>query len=193
MAQMDPTGRWAATARSADPHGHLRLGEIEFGRIIKDRLIGGAGGAELPVTAIDKDLGSSWRRPDPLRCRVHPRPGLRGGQFLCSGRSRPARCGHQPDRRRSETAAVRADDQSGDRPDADAARWTPRARATSCSPLHDPPGPARLPRATAPGPPGRHGAHDPGAIPHSFRLPGAGGVMFAKGGASLLESSLSRS
>ena len=34
-------GRYGKIVR--DPHGHLRLGEIEFGRMIKDRLADQAG------------------------------------------------------------------------------------------------------------------------------------------------------
>ena len=45
LAAMDDgeLGRYGKLDR--DPHGHLRLGEIEFGRMIKDRLTAQAGGA----------------------------------------------------------------------------------------------------------------------------------------------------
>ncbi len=48
-----------------DPHGHLRLGEIEFGRMIKDRLSAKLQELGLNVTLIDKDLGYELRCADP--------------------------------------------------------------------------------------------------------------------------------
>ena len=62
-----PASNWAATARSRrDPHGHLRLGEIEFGRMIKDRLTTKLEELGLDVTLIDKDLGYELRCADPI-------------------------------------------------------------------------------------------------------------------------------
>jgi 6-phosphofructokinase 1 len=58
-------GRYGTVQR--DPHGHLRLGEIEFGRMIKDHL-----GQRLKeiglhqVTLVDKDLGYELRCADPI-------------------------------------------------------------------------------------------------------------------------------
>jgi ATP-dependent phosphofructokinase / diphosphate-dependent phosphofructokinase len=58
-------GRYGTVKR--DPHGHLRLGEIEFGRMIKDHL-----GQRLEeiglhqVTLVDKDLGYELRCADPI-------------------------------------------------------------------------------------------------------------------------------
>jgi 6-phosphofructokinase len=49
-----------------DPHGHLRLGEIEFGRMIKDRLSGKLEELGLSLTLIDKDLGYELRCADPI-------------------------------------------------------------------------------------------------------------------------------
>jgi 6-phosphofructokinase 1 len=49
-----------------DPHGHLRLGEIEFGRMIKDHLIRKMEAVDLNVTVIDKDLGYELRCADPI-------------------------------------------------------------------------------------------------------------------------------
>jgi 6-phosphofructokinase 1 len=49
-----------------DEHGHLRLGEIEFGRMIKDRLAGKLEELDLPVSLIDKDLGYELRSADPI-------------------------------------------------------------------------------------------------------------------------------
>jgi ATP-dependent phosphofructokinase / diphosphate-dependent phosphofructokinase len=57
-------GRYGTVAR--DPHGHLRLGEIEFGRMIKDRLTARLDELRLHVTAIDKDLGYELRCADPI-------------------------------------------------------------------------------------------------------------------------------
>jgi 6-phosphofructokinase 1 len=60
----DESGRDGKLRR--DPHGHLRLGEIEFGRMVKDRLTALLEGMKLPVTVIDKDLGYELRCADPI-------------------------------------------------------------------------------------------------------------------------------
>ena len=57
-------GRYGQITR--DPHGHLRLGEIEFGRMIKDRLSARLEELNLSVTLIDKDLGYELRCADPI-------------------------------------------------------------------------------------------------------------------------------
>ncbi len=57
-------GRYGQIIR--DPHGHLRLGEIEFGRMIKDRLSARLEELNLSVTLIDKDLGYELRCADPI-------------------------------------------------------------------------------------------------------------------------------
>jgi 6-phosphofructokinase len=57
-------GRYGKVKR--DPHGHLRLGEIEFGRMIKDRLTARLEELDLPLTLIDKDLGYELRCADPI-------------------------------------------------------------------------------------------------------------------------------
>jgi 6-phosphofructokinase 1 len=49
-----------------DPHGHLRLGEIEFGRMVRDRLTARADELGLKVALIDKDLGYELRCADPI-------------------------------------------------------------------------------------------------------------------------------
>jgi 6-phosphofructokinase 1 len=49
-----------------DPHGHLRLGEIEFGRMVRDRLTQRLQDLNLPTTVIDKDLGYELRSADPI-------------------------------------------------------------------------------------------------------------------------------
>jgi 6-phosphofructokinase 1 len=57
-------GRYGKLQR--DPHGHLRLGEIEFGRMVKDRLAASLEKIDLPVQLIDKDLGYELRCADPI-------------------------------------------------------------------------------------------------------------------------------
>jgi 6-phosphofructokinase 1 len=57
-------GRYGRIER--DPHGHLRLGEIEFGRMIKDRLTERLSEIGMPMTLIDKDLGYELRCADPI-------------------------------------------------------------------------------------------------------------------------------
>ena len=49
-----------------DDHGHLRLGEIEFGRMIRDRLKARMKPLGLSATMIDKDLGYELRCADPI-------------------------------------------------------------------------------------------------------------------------------
>jgi 6-phosphofructokinase len=49
-----------------DPHDHLRLGEIEFGRMIKDALEKRLGELRVKTTVIDKDLGYELRSADPI-------------------------------------------------------------------------------------------------------------------------------
>ena len=67
LPQMDrhgQLGRYGKVER--DPHGHLRLGEIEFGRMVKDRLSTRLEELGLTVTLIDKDLGYELRCADPI-------------------------------------------------------------------------------------------------------------------------------
>ena len=49
-----------------DPHGHLRLGEIEFGRMVKDRLTDMAQDLGMKMVIVDKDLGYELRCADPI-------------------------------------------------------------------------------------------------------------------------------
>jgi 6-phosphofructokinase 1 len=49
-----------------DPHGHLHLGEIEFGRLVKDQLATQLETLKLPVTLVAKDLGYELRCADPI-------------------------------------------------------------------------------------------------------------------------------
>jgi 6-phosphofructokinase 1 len=66
LAVMDAAelGRYGRVRR--DPHGHLRLGEIEFGRMVKDRLTAKLEELDLSVQLIDKDLGYELRCADPI-------------------------------------------------------------------------------------------------------------------------------
>jgi 6-phosphofructokinase 1 len=49
-----------------DPHGHLRLGEIDFGRMVKDRCLERLAPLGLKTAFIDKDLGYELRCADPI-------------------------------------------------------------------------------------------------------------------------------
>jgi 6-phosphofructokinase 1 len=66
LAEMDDSqlGRYGKLQR--DPHGHLRLGEIEFGRMVKDRLTARLEAQNLQISLIDKDLGYELRSADPI-------------------------------------------------------------------------------------------------------------------------------
>jgi 6-phosphofructokinase len=57
-------GRYGVIKR--DPHGHLRLGDIEFGRMIKDLLMSRLEEMALSITILDKDLGYELRCADPI-------------------------------------------------------------------------------------------------------------------------------
>jgi 6-phosphofructokinase len=49
-----------------DEHNHLRLGEIDFGRLIKDRLAARLKELRLSATLVDKELGYELRCADPI-------------------------------------------------------------------------------------------------------------------------------
>jgi ATP-dependent phosphofructokinase / diphosphate-dependent phosphofructokinase len=49
-----------------DDHGHLHLGEIEFGRLMKDLLTEKLQQLGIQITLIDKDLGYELRCADPI-------------------------------------------------------------------------------------------------------------------------------
>jgi 6-phosphofructokinase 1 len=57
-------GRYGKIVR--DDHGHLRLGEIEFGRLMKDLLSARLEKLGLKTALIDKDLGYELRCADPI-------------------------------------------------------------------------------------------------------------------------------
>lgn len=60
----DDLNRFGEVVR--DDHGHLRLGEIEFGRLIKYRVAARLKELGLKMTIIDKDLGYELRCADPI-------------------------------------------------------------------------------------------------------------------------------
>jgi 6-phosphofructokinase 1 len=66
LAEMtaDELGRYGKIQR--DPHGHLRLGEIAFGRMVKDTLSLRLSQLGIKVTLLDKDLGYELRCADPI-------------------------------------------------------------------------------------------------------------------------------
>jgi ATP-dependent phosphofructokinase / diphosphate-dependent phosphofructokinase len=49
-----------------DAHGHLRLGEIDFGRMVKDHVARKLRDMDLATTLIDKELGYELRCADPI-------------------------------------------------------------------------------------------------------------------------------
>lgn len=49
-----------------DPHGHMRLGELEFGRMVKEALKKRLKDIGMKVDFIDKDLGYELRSADPI-------------------------------------------------------------------------------------------------------------------------------
>jgi 6-phosphofructokinase 1 len=57
-------GRYGQVTR--DEHGHLRLGEVEFGRMIKDILLTRLEALGIKGALIDKDLGYELRSADPI-------------------------------------------------------------------------------------------------------------------------------
>ncbi len=60
----DELSRYGTLQR--DDHGHLRLGEIELGRIIRNQLDWRLGKLGLKITMVDKDLGYELRCADPI-------------------------------------------------------------------------------------------------------------------------------
>jgi 6-phosphofructokinase 1 len=72
-----------------DDHGHLRLGEIEFGRLIKYRIASRLKDLGLKITMIDKDLGYELRCADPIPfdAEYTRNLGYCAVKFLLSGQS----------------------------------------------------------------------------------------------------------
>src|SRR5580700_1769939 len=69
-----------------DDHGHLRLGEIEFGRLMKELLSQRLEKLGIKMTFIDKDLGYELRCADPIPFDAEYTRDLGYGavKFLCS-------------------------------------------------------------------------------------------------------------
>jgi 6-phosphofructokinase 1 len=72
-----------------DPHGNLRMGEIEFGRMIRDLVAKRMQPLGLKVPMIDKDLGYELRCADPIPFDAEYTRDLGYGavKFLCSEES----------------------------------------------------------------------------------------------------------
>ena len=64
MISGDQLGRYGSISR--DEHNHLRLGEIDFGRMMKDALTKRLRAIGLEMTIIDKELGYELRCADPI-------------------------------------------------------------------------------------------------------------------------------
>src|SRR5262249_53214729 len=64
LSAMIEGGRYGEV--DTDEHGHLRLGEIDFGRLLKDCLSARLGDLGLKVSMIDKGLGYELRSADPI-------------------------------------------------------------------------------------------------------------------------------
>ena len=64
MLNEEQLGRYGKISR--DDHGHLRLGDIDFGRMMKDALNKKLEEIGLEMTFIDKDLGYELRCADPI-------------------------------------------------------------------------------------------------------------------------------
>jgi 6-phosphofructokinase 1 len=159
-----------------DEHGHLRLGEIEFGRLLRGRLAGKLKELKLPVALVDKELGYELRCADPIPFDAEYTRDLGYGavQFPLAGRQ-PLRGDHQLQRRRDEATSLRRADCPEDRADA-AAQGERGGRGVRLRPpLHDPPGAGRL-RGTTAGGAGGRGRPEPGAVPAALRLPGRPGI-----------------
>lgn len=64
LREMMSGGRYGEV--QTDDHNHLRLGEIDFGRLLKDHLTGRLAELGLKVAMIDKELGYELRSADPI-------------------------------------------------------------------------------------------------------------------------------
>jgi 6-phosphofructokinase 1 len=64
MIDSGEIGRYGEIKR--DPFGHIRLGEIEFGRMVKDCLAKKLHEVGLNTTVLDKELGYEMRCADPI-------------------------------------------------------------------------------------------------------------------------------
>ena len=107
-----------------DPHGHLRLGEIDFGRMVKDRLGERLTECGLKIPLIAKELGYELRCADPIPFDAEYTRDLGYGAvtFLRSETAAAHRSRHQFRRRPDATLAVRAADRSSHGTHADSPR-----------------------------------------------------------------------
>jgi ATP-dependent phosphofructokinase / diphosphate-dependent phosphofructokinase len=103
-----------------DDHGHLRLGEIEFGRLMKELLTQRLEKLGIKMTFIDKDLGYELRCADPIPFDAeYTRDlGYARGEIPALARGRKIRRHHQLRGRQDEPAAVREHARPQDRPHA---------------------------------------------------------------------------
>jgi 6-phosphofructokinase 1 len=58
------TGKYGTITR--DPHGHLRLGEIDFGRLVRDWIQKRLEEFKIELTMMDKEIGYELRCADPI-------------------------------------------------------------------------------------------------------------------------------
>ena len=73
-----------------DPHNHLRLGEIDFARMIKDKLQAVLADLGLDTAMIDKEVGYELRSADPIPFDIEYTRDLGYGavKFVCSPKAR---------------------------------------------------------------------------------------------------------
>ena len=173
-------GRYGTISR--DDHGHLRLGEIDFGRMMKDALTQKLKALGLEITIIDKDLGYELRCADPIPFDAEYTRDLGYGavNFLMSDESAQVRGDHQPGGRPAEADALRGHDQSGNAANEAAQGGRGRRELPVRAGVHDPAGAARPGGAGAAGPAGRGGQHGAGTVPAALR---AGGRRTGESGA----------
>jgi 6-phosphofructokinase 1 len=85
---LDAKGAYGRVER--DPHGNLRMGEIEFGRMMRDLVGKRLKPLGLKMTMVDKDLGYELRCADPIPFDSEYTRDLGYGavKFLCSEQAR---------------------------------------------------------------------------------------------------------
>jgi len=64
LEQAVGTGKYGTITR--DPHGHLRLGEIDFGRLVRDWIQQRIEEFKFDITMIEKEIGYELRCADPV-------------------------------------------------------------------------------------------------------------------------------
>ena len=124
-----------------DDHGHLSLGEIEFGRLMKELLAQRLERLGLKTGFIAKDLGYELRCADPIPFDAEYTRDLGYAAVKFSvARSREIRRHHQLRGRQDEPAAVREDARPQDRPHAEPQGERGRRSLRMRLRLHDPAG-----------------------------------------------------